>query len=164
MRLAHLLHAVSPQANDLTRTHVLLNLIIQVGQAARLAGSRESALLLANHDRRTPPFITSHDNAILGQQQHRARALDLFIHVLNTLHEVLALRNQQSDQLRLIGLARAQLREVHVSRKQFLLQLIDVIDFRYRDNGELTQMRIDHDRLRIRIADDTYTGVALELT
>ena len=50
-----------------------------------------------------------------------------------------------------------------VSRQQFFLQFVDVIDFRHGNDGKLSQMGIDDDRLRIRIADDSDTCIAREL-
>ena len=97
IRFTHLLHTIGTQTDDLARAYKFLDLIIQVRKTAGLAGRRISPVLLPDYDRRTPPFVTGSDNTILRQEQHRARALYLIVNILNTLHEVLALCNQQSD-------------------------------------------------------------------
>ena len=97
IRFTHLLHTIGTQTDDLARAYKFLDLIIQVRKTARLTGRRISSVFLPDYDRRTPPLITGGDNTILRQEQHRARALYLIVNILNTLHEVLALCNQQSD-------------------------------------------------------------------
>ena len=42
-------------------------------------------------------------------------------------------------------------------------ELIQIVDFSHRTNGKLAQMRVDHDRLCIRIADDANAYVTHKL-
>ena len=82
--------------------------------------------------------------------------------MLDAVHKVLALYDEQRHQLGGVGLPHAHLREVHVLLQQFLRQFLQVIDFGHRDDGEFPQVGIDHDRLRVRVADDTNTRLSLK--
>ena len=47
--------------------------------------------------------------------------------------------------------------------QQVAFQFRNVIDFSYCDDGELAQMRVYHDRLRVRITDNADTRTTFEL-
>ena len=52
---------------------------------------------------------------------------------------------------------------MHIRFQQILFQFLDVIDLGNRHDGELTEVGVDDDRLRIRIADDTDPGISHKL-
>ena len=132
-------------------------------QAAGLAGNRIGTVLASDNNRRTSPLVAGRDNAVFCQQEHRAGSLDTSIHILDTLYKVLSLDNEQGYQLRLIGLAGAKLGKMHVLLEQLSLQFDNICNLGHRDNGKTSQMGVQNDRLRIRIADNTDTGIPLEL-
>ena len=70
--------------------------------------------------------------------------------------------NQHGDQLGLVCLAGADFSEVHVGSEQFLFQFLHVHDLGDRDNREFSEVRVDDNRLCIRVADDADAGVTLE--
>ena len=160
--LAQLLQPVGPHTDDFAGTHIAVYLIIQIGQAARLAGSGVGTFLVADDDGRTSPLVTRHDDAVFGEEQHGAGALDATVDILDTVYIVLAFHDKQGHQLGGIDFAHAHLGQVHVLLEQLGGQLFKVVDFGHRNNGELAQVRVDHDGLRVVVADDTDTGVALK--
>ncbi len=71
--------------------------------------------------------------------------------------------NKKGDKFRLIGFARTEFGEVHVLSQQFGFQFLQVHDFGYRYNGKATKMGIEDKGLRVCVANDSYSGISLEL-
>ena len=133
---------------------------IEIRETRRLTRYRIGPFLLANHDRRAPQEVTRSDDALLREDEHRARALNLLIHQIDALHEGAPHIDEQRHELRLVDGVGRVLTEVHPSVQQFLGYLLHVVDLRYRRYGIAAQMRVDDDGLRICIADDTDALVA----
>ena len=77
--------------------------------------------------------------------------------VLYPLHEGPALDDQQCDQLGLIDISAGEFAQMHVFGKQLVGEFLLVVDAGDRDNGEFAQMRIENNRLRVGVADDSNT-------
>ena len=163
VRLAHLLDAVGTQAKDFARPDKSVYFIIQVRQTARFAGSGIGSVFFTYNNRCTSPLVTGHDDTVFRQQQHGTGTFDPVVDIFNTFDKILSLRNQQRYQFGLVRLARTQFGEVHIRFQQILFQFLDVIYLGNRHDGELTEMGVDDNRLRIRIADDTDSGISHKL-
>ena len=72
--------------------------------------------------------------------------------------------DHERDEFGGVGGTGAQLGELLVAVEALLFQLIDVVDLSHGGDSKTTEVGVHHDRLRIRVADDTDTGVALEFT
>ena len=90
---------------------------------------------------------------MVGEQEHRARSLDVPIHVLYTLLEGLALDDEQRHELRRVCAARRHLGEMHVLLQHLVCQLILVEYLRHRADGKFSQVRIHYQRLSVGVAD-----------
>ena len=123
-----------------------------------------SSIVLADHDGRASIKVAGGDDAVLGQNQNRARTFDLTIHVLYALHKIVFPCNHQGHKFGGIGGIRAEFGKLLVAVQALLLQLFDVVDFSHRRDGEPTKVGVHHDRLRIRIADNPDTGIPNEFT
>ena len=128
-----------------------------------LGGHHIARLALAHHDGRAAEVVASGDDAVFGENDHRAGAFHLFVHILDAVHEVLALGDEEGHQLGGVGEAHAQLGEVLLVGEAVVDQLVDVVDFGHRTDGELAQVRVDDDGLRVGVADDADAEVALKL-
>ena len=99
-------HAVGTEFHDFARTHIMVDVIPQIGKGCAFARCRIGTILFTNNDGCASPLVASGNDAVVGEQQHRTRPLDAAKHILDALNESLALNEQQSDQLGLVGLAR----------------------------------------------------------
>ena len=117
---AQLLVMVGEHLDNLPRTDIVARLIAQVMERARLTGNRIAILTLRNNDRQTTQFVTTDDDTVLRQQHDGAGPFDFFIDILDTLLEGVRIGNKQSDQLRLVDLTGAHLRERHFLVQQLL--------------------------------------------
>ena len=137
--------------------------VVQVREAARLAGGGIRALFLPYHDGRAPPFVAGGDDAVFRKKQQGARTFDAAVHVLDAVHKVSALDNQQGNQFRGIRVARTQFRKMPPFVQEFLLQFRQVLHLGHRDDGKPPQMGVHHDGLGIRVAYHADARIALEL-
>lgn len=160
---AELLDAIGMQADNLARTEVAVNLVVEVGETARLAGGGIGSVLATDDDGGASPLVARSDDAVFGQEQHGAGTLDVLIDILDAFDKVLALDDEQGDEFGLVGLAGAELGEVHVLPEQLLFELGDVDNLGHGDDGKTAEVGIENDGLRIGVADDADAGVALEL-
>lgn len=86
------------------------------------------------------------------------------VHVFYSFDKIPALYDKQGDKFGLVGLARAEFGKVHVSGQQSGLEFLHVHDFGDGHNGEAAEMGVQHKRLRVRVADDSYSGVSLNVS
>ena len=114
-------------------------------------------ILLADNEWRASPTVTGTDDTILGENHHRTRALDVMIHILDTLFESLALNDEQGNKFGRIGTAGRHLSKVHVLLQQMLGKFILVGNLCHCTDGKTAKMRVHDERLCIRIADDSNT-------
>ena len=62
----------------------------------------------------------------------------------------------------LVCFSQTHFRKMHICIEQIFFKFSHIVDLRNRYNGEFSKVRIYHDRLRIGIADYTYTRLASE--
>ena len=149
--------------DNFTGSQEPVNLIAKIHEAVTIESQGIAIRFMSDDNRSTPVEIACRNNALIRQQQHGTGALDFAIHILYAIHERLALRDQQSDELGLVGDTRAKFRKLLAVVKTLLLKFGEIVDARNRDNGEATEMGIHHQGLRIRVADDTNARIALKL-
>ena len=87
----------------------------------------------------------------------------MLIDILDAFDKVLALDDEQGDEFGLVGLAGAELGEVHVLPEQLLFEFGNVDNLGHGDDGKTAEVGIEDDGLRIGVADDADAGVTLEL-
>ena len=174
-RLLQHLNAVGTQADNLARAQVAHHLVVEVGETGGLAGHGECLqelvstdgrqavnLLLAYHNGRASQEVASGNDAVLGQDEHRARALYLLVYQVDTFHKGVAHIDEQGHQLSLVDVVGRHLAEVHALLQQFRGYLTQVVDFGNGHHGIAPQVRIDDDGLRVGIADDANALMPLE--
>ena len=111
-----LLYAISRQLHNLARLHVSHHLIVEVGKSRRLARHGISAWLASYHDRRTSGIVACGNYSVLSHHEHRARTLNTLIHLIYTIHIVLAHIDEQGHEFCLVDFICRQLAEVHTLR------------------------------------------------
>ena len=126
-------------------------------------GHHIACLALAHHDRRAAEVVASGDDAIFGEDDHRAGAFHLVVDVADAVYEVLSLGDEEGHQLGGVGEAHAQLGEVLLVGEAVVDQLVNVVDFGHRADGELAEVRVDDDGLCVGVADNADAEVALKL-
>ena len=87
----------------------------------------------------------------------------MLIHIFNSFDKCLSLYDKEGNKFRLIGFARTEFGEVHVLSQQFCFQFLQIHDFGYRYNGKAAKVGVEDKGLRVCIADDSYSGISLEL-
>ncbi len=98
-----------------------------------LKGSDVACVVFADDDWRTAIEISCRDDAAVGgEDEHRHRAANLLVNVLDAVDEVLTLRDEQCHKLSRVGVAVTQLSEMLFVVEALLFQLLDVGDFRHR--------------------------------
>ena len=155
-----LLHTVQRDLDDFAWSHIVASRVIEVDVAMALGGHCITLVVLADHDGCAAIVIAGRDETILGEDEHRAGTFHLIIYILDTVNEVLTLRDEQGDQFRGIGEAHAQLGEVLLVGEAMVDQLVNIVDFAHRDDGELAEVRVDDDGLRVGVADDADAYIA----
>ena len=148
--------------DDFARTHVVASRVVEVDVAMAFRSHHIPLFALANDDGRASVIVAGGDDAVLGEDNHRARAFHLIIYVLYAVDEILALRDEQCHQLGGIGGTRTQFGKVLTAVETMADQLVQVVDFGHRSDGKLAEMRVHHNRLCIRVADDANADVAGE--
>ena len=83
-----------------------------MGKAQVSSVAAQRAVLLAEDDGRAAELVAGGVDALVGQQQHRAGALDGVLGDADALDEAAALVDQRGDQLGGVDLAAAHLGEV----------------------------------------------------
>ena len=155
-----LLHAVDGHLDDFARPNILASRVVEVDVAVALRSQHIAVVALADDDGRAAVVVACRDDAVLGEDEHGARAFHLIIDIADAVDEVLALGDEEGHQLRGISGAHAQLGEVLLVFEAAVGQLVDVVDLGHRADGELAEVRVDDDGLRIRVANDTDADVA----
>ena len=84
-------------AYDLARTKELLGLESEVEEGRRFASDSICIITLTEHDRSTSPRVASSNDTLLRKDKDRARTFDVLLDVFNSVHEVFALHNEQTD-------------------------------------------------------------------
>ena len=84
-------------------------------------------------------------------------------HLFDAVHEVLALDDEQGDELCGVYLAAAELAEVSALFEELLSQFLLVAYLRYGDDGEAAQVAVHEHGLRVGVADDADARLACEL-
>ena len=161
-RFLQYLHAVGAQAYDFARTDVAHHLVVEVGEARRLARGCIGTILASDDDRRAPHVVACGYDAVFSQYEHRARAVNLLVDEVDAFYEGLAHVDEQSHEFRLIDVVGRHLAEVHVLSQQFGGNLADVVYLCNGNDGIAPQVRVDDDRLRVGVADDAQTLIAEE--
>ena len=154
---SQLFKTISSHLHNLSRTHLILSLIVEIRERSGFAGSSMGTILLADNKWRASPTVTGTDDTILGENHHGTRALDVMIHILDTLFESLALNDEQGYKFGRIGTAGRHLSKVHVLLQQMLGKFILVGNLCHCTDGKSAKMRVHDERLCIRIADDSNT-------
>ena len=132
------------------------DLKVEVGQRGGLAHGGPGVVAPAQHQRCSPPPVACGDDAVGGEQQHRARALDALLHMLDAAHPVVTLGDEQSHSLGLVGAAHRHLVEVLVVLEHALLDSVEIAYLGHSDDGKLAQAAVEQDGLRVGVADDAY--------
>ena len=132
------LYAVSTKADDFARTDVAHFHVVEVGEGCRLACYGIGSRFLADDDGCAPQEVARGNDAVFGQHEHRARALDALIDVVDAIDKGLAHVDEQRHQLGLVDLVGALLAEVDALLQQLRGYLGHVVDFCHRDNGIAT--------------------------
>ena len=158
-----LLHTITRHLDDFAGTQAIARRIVEVDIGVALRGQHIAVVALAHHDGRAAVEVAGRDDAVLGEDEHRARALHLIIYVADAVDEVLALGDEEGHQLGGVGGALAQLREVLLAGEAVVDQLIHIVDLGHRGDGELAEVRVDDDGLRVGVADDADAVVTREL-
>ena len=115
---------------------------------------------MSHDNRRSAPAVARCYDAVLRQQEHRARSLDVVKHVFDALNVRTPLNEQQSHQLRLVRPPGGELCEVHVLCQQFGRELFDVVYLCHGHDGKPPQVRVDDQRLGVGVADHADAGRA----
>ena len=72
----------------------MLHAIVKVGEGGALRADGHGTFLATHHDGGAAPCVARGYDAILGQEQHGARALNLIVYILYALHKGVALDNK----------------------------------------------------------------------
>ena len=82
------------------------------------------------------------------------------VYIADAVGKVLALGDKQSHKLGGIGAAHTQLGELLTLVEAFALQFVHIVDLAHRAYCKAPQVRVDDDRLRVGVADDTNAHIA----
>ena len=97
-------------------------------------------LLATDDDGRAAQEVAGGDDAVFGQDEHRAGTSNLVIHQVDAIHEAAAHVDEQGHQLGLVQVVGALLAQVHALCQQFVGNLAQVVDFSYRHHGVAPQV------------------------
>ena len=81
----------------------------------------------------------------------------------NSFGEIAAAIDKERNEFGLVSASGTQFAEMCSLLQEFLFKTVDVVDFGDSYDCEFPEMRIDYDRLRIVVADDTYADIPFEL-
>ena len=154
LRGAELLNAVGTQPHHLAGAEETVDFVAEIGEGCAFGCRRISTVFLSDDDGRAAPVVACGDDAVLGEQEHGAGAVDVAEHVFDAFDKRFSLNKEQGDEFSLVGLAGGKLGKVHVLLQQLLRQGFDVVDLGHGDDGEAAQVGIDDQGLCVGVADD----------
>lgn len=146
-------HAIGAQAHNFAGPHIAHGVVVEVGKARRLARHGVGPLLATDDQRRATQEVAGGDDAVFGEHQHGARALDAPVHIVDALHKGVAHIDEQGHQLGLVERVGRLFAQVHALPEQLVGYLAQVIDLGHRHHRIPPQVRVDDDGLRVGVAD-----------
>ena len=87
-------------------------------------------------------------------------AFHVVVDVADAVGEVFALGDEKSYKFGRVGAAHAEFGELLLFVEAEFFQFGYVVDFAHGAYCEAAEMRVDHDRLRVSVADDTNANIA----
>ena len=163
--LHHGADAVGLHFNDFARAKILQMIIAKVRQRAGLLHRNHRALTLTDDHRRAAITVAHRvERAIPRHEKQRETALDQLLDALEPVDDRILRRDDRRDELRLPkSTGRRRILQLGVAVvEELLLEGLHIGDKTHRHERIDTKMRLHHQRLRIRIGDDTETHVAAE--
>ena len=158
-----LLHAVGGDFHDFAGAQLVDVLVAQLVVGKGLKGDTAAVGVLAHQNRQATHLVPGGDDAVGGQQQDGAGAVDDLLGIVNAVHQIVAAVDKGCRQLRGVHLTGGHGHKLMAGAGEGLFhQLVGVVDPPYGGDGEQTQMRPDQQGLRVGIGDGADTGVALE--
>ena len=154
-----MLHPVRSQPDDFSRTEEIRCFVTEVGESSAFGAYGHGIFFLSNDNRSPAPGITGCDDAVFGQDQHRAGTFYFPEYILDTFHEILPPYDQQAYEFGDVDLSAAELREIHSFVQESLAECFRIVDFRYGNQCESSQMGVDQHRLGICVTDHSDSGV-----
>ena len=154
------LDAVGREAHDFAGPYIAQLLVVKVGEWRWFAGGGICAGFVPQHNGGASEVVAGGDDAVICQNQHRARAFDFLVDKIDAFHEGLAHVYQQCHQLGLVHPVGWKLAEMHFFCQQLLGYLTYVVDFRHRHHSIPPQMGVYDYRLGIGVAYHPYAGIS----
>ena len=139
-------------------------LVVKVGEGGAFGRCRHGALFLADDDGSASEAVARGYDSVVSHEQHGAGTFYLVVYVLDALLEGFPLVYEERHEFGLVGVARREFGEVCAAFEQLILQLLDIVDFRYGDDGEAAEVRVYDDGLGVGVGDDSDAGIPLEFT
>ena len=145
---------------NFARTYIAVDFVFEIREAARFARHGESVVLATHHDGSAAEFVASGNDAVFGEDEHRARTFHLVVDILDAFNESFAFGNEQRNEFGGINVAGAEFGKVVIFVEQIFLELLNIVDFCNGYDGKFTQVRIENYGLRVVVADDTDARIA----
>ena len=151
------------ELDHLARAQIAHVLKTQVGERTALLHGNHRAFLAAKDYRRTAPLVAARiETAGAIDEQYRAAALHLLVHVLETVDDGSLRGDERGDNFRRADhSARGGILELHaVVVEELVLQFLDVRNETHRHDGERPELGTHHQRLRVGVRDNADTDIA----
>ncbi len=132
--------AVCLETQYLTRAYETASLEAKIGKCRAFAAHRHSSISLSDCDGGSSPGVPGSDYPIFGKDEHRTRALDFTVDILDSFHEVLPLDDKQADQFGDIDLATAEFGKIHSFIQEFLGKSLCIVNPGNSDKCKTSQM------------------------
>ena len=149
----HLTHAVGRELHYLARAEVAHELVTQIVETRTLARAHVTLVVLADRYGCAAETVACGIDRVVGEHQHRARALYLLLRGLDARAQRFAPSDEHGHQFGGVDGRPRQFGEVVAVAQQLLGQFVDVVDTRHRHHGIASQVRGDGNRLGLAVGD-----------
>ena len=114
LRGAELLDAAGTQPHHLAGAEETVGFVAEIGEGRAFGCGCIGSVFLPYDDGRAAPVVAGGDDAVLGEQEHGAGAVNVAEHVFYAFDKCLSLDEEQGNEFCLVRLARGKLGKVHV--------------------------------------------------
>ena len=140
----------------------MLCLISEIGEGGAFARHGAGSVPAAYDQGSAAPGVPGRDDPVFREQEHRAGTFYRPEHILDALHEALALDYQKRNELGRVDFSATELAQRQIHIQEMLRDLLLIVDFRHGDDGESSEVGVHQEGLCVGVADDTYARASLE--
>ena len=159
--LAEHLCALGRYLHDLAGEHFTVDSVSQLLECEALKGNTVSVVAPSYYNRKPAVLVPGSDDTVLGQDKQGHCALDLFLSILDSVDDVVALRDEPADERGRINLSAAHCLETGAGiAEQLVAELLSIVDYADVAYRVGTEPGLEKDRLRISIADAADAEIA----